>query len=79
MTKIRTYEAEFKGNTFEFKSLPYNENNLPNSGYGSVKGNYKPVRVESKSDQVLIYAPADLNEHEIKKLKDDWEVSDVNF
>ncbi|MDN8246532.1 hypothetical protein QZK48_08260 [Acinetobacter baumannii] len=79
MTKIRTYKAVFENNKFNFPKEPYDENNFPSSGFHGVDAFYIPIEVESKTDRVFIFAPNYLNEHEIKKLKDDWEVSDVNF
>ncbi|WP_459661261.1 hypothetical protein ACL9Z5_001353 [Acinetobacter calcoaceticus] len=79
MSKIRTYQAEFIDGTFIFNPLPYDKNNFPNSGYESLKGKFQPIRVKSKTDEVFIFASTDLHEHEVKKLKDDWEISDINF
>ncbi|MDO7225134.1 hypothetical protein Q5M53_02535 [Acinetobacter baumannii] len=79
MTKIRTFKAEYKNGKFDFLTQPYNENNFPNSGFKGLGGFFKPIEVESKTDRVFIFANVDLSEHEIKKLKDDWEISDLNF
>lgn len=79
MTKTRSYRAVFQNNKFNFWIEPYDENNFPSSGYQSDGAFYIPIEVKSKSDRVFIFAPSYLNDHEIKKLKDDWEVSDVNF
>ncbi|MGB9040389.1 MAG: hypothetical protein WCC23_18030 [Acinetobacter calcoaceticus] len=79
MEKIRTYKAVFINEKFEFLKQPYDENNFPSSGYHSLDGFYAPISVDSNTDRVFIFAHVGLNEFEIKKLKDDWQISDNNF